>query len=105
MIEMSKDDLDGLGLFGSVLGHVGDGNFHETILYEDKDRKKVEDCVHKMIHRALEMEGTCTVRENSQPQMPESSTDRADIRSRASTVLAWERRSSCARKLGMSLSK
>ncbi|KAH7336657.1 hypothetical protein BKA65DRAFT_607423 [Rhexocercosporidium sp. MPI-PUGE-AT-0058] len=60
LIELSKKDLDGLGLFGSILGHIGDGNFHETILYEDKDREKVERCVHKMIHRALEMEGTCT---------------------------------------------
>lgn len=50
-----------LGLFGSILGHIGDGNFHETILFEEKQRKEVEDCVDKMVARALEMEGTCTV--------------------------------------------
>ncbi|KAJ5062220.1 FAD-linked oxidase-like protein [Bipolaris maydis] len=60
LIEVSKKDLDSLGLFGSVLGHVGDGNFHETILFEEKDREAVEQCVHKMVQRALEMEGTCT---------------------------------------------
>ncbi|KAM0277680.1 hypothetical protein ACHAQH_005623 [Verticillium albo-atrum] len=60
LIEISKEDLRELGLFGSILGHVGDGNFHETILFEDKDRKAVENCVDKMITRALEMEGTCT---------------------------------------------
>ncbi|PVI02835.1 hypothetical protein DM02DRAFT_521915, partial [Periconia macrospinosa] len=60
LIELSKEDLRGLGLFGSILGHIGDGNFHETILFEDKDRENVEHCVHKMVHRALEMEGTCT---------------------------------------------
>ncbi|KAH7121476.1 hypothetical protein EDB81DRAFT_666239 [Dactylonectria macrodidyma] len=61
LIELSKKDLDALGLFGSVLGHVGDGNFHETILFDGaKERTSVENCVHKMVDRALEMEGTCT---------------------------------------------
>ncbi|KAF7552836.1 hypothetical protein G7Z17_g4034 [Cylindrodendrum hubeiense] len=61
LIELSKKDLDGLGLFGSVLGHVGDGNFHETILFDGaKERAMVEHCVHQMVDRALEMEGTCT---------------------------------------------
>ncbi|KAF3004744.1 hypothetical protein E8E13_000006, partial [Curvularia kusanoi] len=60
LIDISKKDLVELKLFGSILGHVGDGNFHETILFEDKDREIVEDCVHKMVVRALEMEGTCT---------------------------------------------
>lgn len=59
---MSKKDLVKLGLFGSILGHIGDGNFHETILFEEKQRNEVEKCVDKMVYRALEMEGTCTVR-------------------------------------------
>ncbi|KAF4449688.1 D-lactate dehydrogenase (cytochrome) [Fusarium austroafricanum] len=60
LIDISKKDLVELGLFGSILGHIGDGNFHESILFEDKDRRQVEDCVHKMVSRAIEMEGTCT---------------------------------------------
>ncbi|KAH7240249.1 uncharacterized protein BKA55DRAFT_621461 [Fusarium redolens] len=60
LIDISKKDLVKLGLFGSILGHIGDGNFHETILFEEKQRKEVEDCVHKMVSRAIEMEGTCT---------------------------------------------
>jgi hypothetical protein len=45
-----------------MLGHIGDGNFHETILFDGKkEREMVTDCVHKMVHRALELEGTCTV--------------------------------------------
>lgn len=64
-IELSKRDLDELGLFGSIIGHVGDGNFHETILFDgDKERQQIEGCVHKMVDRALEMEGTCTVSRN-----------------------------------------
>ncbi|KAF5712382.1 d-lactate dehydrogenase (cytochrome) [Fusarium mundagurra] len=60
LIDISKKELVELGLFGSILGHIGDGNFHETILFEEKQRKEVEDCVHKMVSRAIEMQGTCT---------------------------------------------
>lgn len=45
-----------------MLGHIGDGNFHETILYDGKEEyESVSKCVHDMVHRAIEMEGTCTV--------------------------------------------
>ena len=62
--ELSKKDLNGLGLFGSILGHVGDGNFHESILYDatkPAEREAVERCVHAMVDCAIDMEGTCTV--------------------------------------------
>lgn len=55
--------MDELGLFSSVLGHIGDGNFHETIIYNRNtpgEREKVEKCVKNMVKRALNMEGTCT---------------------------------------------
>lgn len=59
---MSKNDLQSLGLFGSMLGHIGDGNFHETILFNgEEERKKVERCVDEMVSRAINMQGTCTV--------------------------------------------
>lgn len=45
-----------------MLGHIGDGNFHETIIFDgEKERKMVEKCVHDMVYRAIEMQGTCTV--------------------------------------------
>lgn len=62
--ERTKADLDSLGLFASALGHVGDGNFHTSIMYDKRDpeqQRKVEKCVHDMVDRALELEGTCTV--------------------------------------------
>lgn len=79
--EITKKELDSLGLFASALGHVGDGkvpircfpladsnvtlgNFHTSIMYDASDpeqRAKVEKCVHDMVDRAIEMEGTCTV--------------------------------------------
>jgi D-lactate dehydrogenase (cytochrome) len=63
LIEQSKKEMDDLGLFASILGHIGDGNFHESIIYNRQDPnelKKVETCVKNMVKRALEMEGTCT---------------------------------------------
>lgn len=63
IIEVSKKEMDDLGLFASILGHIGDGNFHESIIYNRRnkdERDKVETCVKNMVKRALEMEGTCT---------------------------------------------
>ncbi|KAB8203017.1 FAD linked oxidases C-terminal domain protein [Aspergillus parasiticus SU-1] len=63
IIETTKKELDDLGIFASVLGHIGDGNFHTCILYnrEDQDEtERVEKFVYDMVDRALEMEGSCT---------------------------------------------
>ncbi|KAH8590265.1 putative D-lactate protein, partial [Bisporella sp. PMI_857] len=63
IIEVSKKEMDDLGLFASILGHIGDGNFHESIMYDRSvpgEMEKVERCVKNMVARALEMEGTCT---------------------------------------------
>jgi D-lactate dehydrogenase (cytochrome) len=63
IIEISKKEMDDLGLFASILGHIGDGNFHESIMYDRTvpgEKEKVERCVKNMVMRALEMEGTCT---------------------------------------------
>jgi D-lactate dehydrogenase (cytochrome) len=62
--EKSKEDLESLGIFASILGHIGDGNFHASIMYDRKDpeeRARVEKVVYDMVDRALEMEGSCTV--------------------------------------------
>ena len=64
IIEISKKEMDDLGLFASILGHIGDGNFHESIMYDSNvvgEREKVEKCVKNMVDRALAMDGTCTV--------------------------------------------
>ncbi|KAJ4386855.1 D-lactate ferricytochrome c oxidoreductase [Gnomoniopsis smithogilvyi] len=62
IIEVSKKEMDDLGLFASILGHIGDGNFHESIIYNpvNGEKEKVEACVKNMVRRALDMEGTCT---------------------------------------------
>ncbi|KAI0838176.1 FAD-linked oxidase-like protein [Hypoxylon sp. FL0890] len=63
IIEISKKEMDDLGLFASILGHIGDGNFHESIIYNRRKKEeleKVETCVKNMVKRAIDMEGTCT---------------------------------------------
>ncbi|GKT58208.1 D-lactate dehydrogenase [Colletotrichum tofieldiae] len=64
IITLSKEDSGRLGLFASVIGHVGDGNFHQAVMYDPKDegqQASVAKCVHDMMSRALEMEGTVSV--------------------------------------------
>ncbi|KAJ5733933.1 hypothetical protein N7493_002719 [Penicillium malachiteum] len=61
IVELSKNESGALGLFSTVLGHVGDGNFHQAVMYDPKDPEQyqaVKSCVSRMMHRALEMEGT-----------------------------------------------
>ncbi|PQE28122.1 D-lactate dehydrogenase (cytochrome) protein [Rutstroemia sp. NJR-2017a BBW] len=64
IIDISKEESSKLGLFSSVLGHVGDGNFHQAVMYNPKDAVEtaaVKKCVYDMLDRALEMEGTSSV--------------------------------------------
>lgn len=61
IINISKRESSELGLFNSVLGHVGDGNFHQSVMYHPNDpdeKAKVARCVKNMMTRALEMNGT-----------------------------------------------
>ncbi|KAJ5248292.1 hypothetical protein N7489_002380 [Penicillium chrysogenum] len=63
IIEISKKELVDLGLFASILGHIGDGNFHASIMYDRNnpaERERVEKVVYDMVDRGLDMEGSCT---------------------------------------------
>lgn len=60
IIQETKDKLVESGLLGGIVGHVGDGNFHTILLYNDAEQKIAEDVVHFMVDRAIEMEGTIT---------------------------------------------
>jgi D-lactate dehydrogenase (cytochrome) len=61
IVEQSKENSSKLGLFSTVLGHVGDGNFHQTVMYNPEKPEQVEGvkrCVDTMIMQALKMDGT-----------------------------------------------
>ncbi|KAF7376921.1 FAD-binding protein [Mycena sanguinolenta] len=57
----TKKDLERIGLPYTIVGHVGDGNFHALILFTtDEQLKIVTDAVHRMVVRAIALDGTCT---------------------------------------------
>ncbi|KAJ6483987.1 FAD-linked oxidase-like protein [Mycena sanguinolenta] len=57
----TKKDLERIGLPYTIVGHVGDGNFHALILFtSDEELKLVTDAVHRMVVRAISLDGTCT---------------------------------------------
>uniref|UniRef100_A0A093V2V8 D-lactate dehydrogenase (cytochrome) n=1 Tax=Talaromyces marneffei PM1 TaxID=1077442 RepID=A0A093V2V8_TALMA len=60
IVERTKKDLTQSGLLAGICGHVGDGNFHAIILFNDKQKPLAEEVVHRMVVNAVEMEGTVT---------------------------------------------
>lgn len=60
IIDETKADIAKSGLLGSIVGHVGDGNFHAILLYNESERSIADGLVHRMVKRAIEMEGTAT---------------------------------------------
>ena len=62
-IDETRRDIDASGLIGPILGHVGDGNFHVILLFDENDMNETQlamDLHHRMVTRALAMGGTCT---------------------------------------------
>ena len=62
-IEATQKDLVESKLFGPIIGHVGDGNFHVVFSVDPDDHSMVErmEQFHaRLVERALSMEGTCT---------------------------------------------
>lgn len=56
-------DIDASGILATVLGHVGDGNFHVLLLVDPTDpqsRERAEAVNARIVRRALDMDGTCT---------------------------------------------
>jgi D-lactate dehydrogenase (cytochrome) len=59
----TQRDIADCGLVAPILGHVGDGNFHLTLLVDMNDGKEVETArmlCERLVERALAMDGTCT---------------------------------------------
>jgi D-lactate dehydrogenase (cytochrome) len=59
----TQADIAASRLVAPILGHVGDGNFHLSLLVDLDDRDEVmraEGLCQRLVERALAMEGTCT---------------------------------------------
>jgi D-lactate dehydrogenase (cytochrome) len=59
----TKADLDELKLLAPIVGHVGDGNFHLSVLVDTKSADEVratERLLTRLAERAIAMDGTCT---------------------------------------------
>ena len=62
-IQYAEDEIQNNGLKAPMVGHVGDGNFHVTIIYDPKkenEYKYIRSFSDKLIDKALELEGTIT---------------------------------------------
>ncbi|OLL22169.1 D-lactate dehydrogenase [cytochrome], mitochondrial [Neolecta irregularis DAH-3] len=63
VIEECQRDLDASGFKYGIVSHACDGNWHAAIHYNKNnpgERELVENIVHKMVDRAIDMDGTCT---------------------------------------------
>ena len=59
----TKKDIESSNIIAPIVGHVGDGNFHVTIVYDpskENEYKYIRDFSNKLINKALELEGTIT---------------------------------------------
>jgi D-lactate dehydrogenase (cytochrome) len=62
-VEASRDKAAELGLLAPILGHVGDGNFHVTLLIDPANPADVdaaETYLAWIAETAIAMDGTCT---------------------------------------------
>jgi len=62
-IRETRQDIDRASMPIVMLGHVGDGNFHLAVLpHPDRpeDIEEAEALNHRLVRRALAMDGTCT---------------------------------------------
>jgi D-lactate dehydrogenase (cytochrome) len=59
----TQADIARTGMVAPIVGHVGDGNFHLSLLIDNNDPadvKRAEGLSERLVERALAMDGTCT---------------------------------------------
>ncbi|MEN3791128.1 FAD-linked oxidase C-terminal domain-containing protein [Fulvimarina sp. MAC3] len=62
-IDETRADAESAGLIAPIVGHVGDGNFHVSLLIDTAVAAEVanaEGFMKRLAERALDMDGTCT---------------------------------------------
>ncbi|KAJ6573328.1 FAD-linked oxidase-like protein [Mycena sp. CBHHK59/15] len=61
LVYATKQDLERIGMPYTIVGHVGDGNFHALLLFKtDAELEVAQAAVHRMVERAIALDGTCT---------------------------------------------
>ncbi|XP_059856822.1 probable D-lactate dehydrogenase, mitochondrial isoform X3 [Delphinus delphis] len=63
ILVQTKEDLQASGLTGTIVGHVGDGNFHCILVVDPEDHEellRVKAFAEQLVRRALALRGTCT---------------------------------------------
>ncbi|KAI0473838.1 hypothetical protein GGR56DRAFT_649232 [Xylariaceae sp. FL0804] len=60
IIEETQEDLKKCGMYATIVGHVGDGNFHVILLANKEQQHEADAVLHRMVKRAVELEGTVT---------------------------------------------
>jgi D-lactate dehydrogenase (cytochrome) len=62
-IKFAEEEIKNYNLRAPMVGHVGDGNFHTTVLFDPSkkdDYKMIRDFSDKLIDKALSLDGTIT---------------------------------------------
>ncbi len=62
-IMATKQDIEDSFLDGTIVGHVGDGNFHTLFAFMPDDEKELAEAKRlnaRIVERAIAMDGTCT---------------------------------------------
>ncbi|KAI0061432.1 FAD-binding domain-containing protein [Artomyces pyxidatus] len=61
LVYQTQQDLEQSGIKYTMVGHAGDGNFHTLMLFKtDEELVTVRRLVHRMVERAIALDGTCT---------------------------------------------
>lgn len=63
LIPQAKEELEASSLLYTIVGHVGDGNFHAVIVFDPEDVEdvaEVRSLNQSMVDRSLAVGGTCT---------------------------------------------
>lgn len=63
MISFARKLLENSELRGGILGHVGDGNFHTLILFDDDKESEIQAATYineQLVYKAIETGGSCT---------------------------------------------
>jgi D-lactate dehydrogenase (cytochrome) len=62
-VTQTKADIEETGIVAPIVGHVGDGNFHVSLLADMTDpeeRRRIDAFIDRLNNRAIAMDGTCT---------------------------------------------